>query len=294
MRPIGDGDAGTFWFVTTGLDVGAEHHFWGSFHRPRDGWFLYYAVGFHGQPVFRVDPAAVEALFPKIVERLRNAPPGRLRSDVEVGFREWDQTGADGVAGLLKKIEDARTARIRRDNPKRNYSPDDREREFDEQWTRANRYSWNLWFEFLFLAGLIVFAAWPWLRSAGRVRWAIHLGLTPMLLCLPYWLGYAPLTFTSAETSGGVLYPWLLRPFAGLPWSEIDTSLLRALPKPLEPLSQVPGPMLSLSGFGSVGPTAMLVIGAGVAVVVLWGPKAVRRLIRQFDKVGTKSGASAS
>ena len=198
----------------------------------------------------------------------------------------------EDVEGLLQRIEDARTARIQRINPKRNYSPEEREREFDEQWKRANRYSWNLWFEFVFLAGMIVFAAWPWLRSAGRGRWAVHLGLTPTLFCLPYWLGYAPLTFTSAETSGGVLYPLLLRPLRGLPWSELDTFILRVLPKPLEPFSQIPGPILSLSGSGASGrrdgdARGVLAAAALIGNVVRW-------LIRERNKIGKKPVKDAS
>ncbi len=289
MRPIRDGDAGSFWLTVTGLDVGAKQYSFGGFVRPRDGRFIYYAQGFHGAAIYCVDPDAVRALFPKVVERLRNAPPGRLKPDVEVGFREWEKSGAGpgDVEGLLRKIEDARTGRIRRDNPGRNYSPEEYERIFDEHWRCARRYSWNLWFEFAFLAGLIVFAAWPWLWSAGRARWASHLGLTPTLFCLPYWLGYAPLTFTSAGPTGGVLYPFLLLPLHHLPWSDFDPVLLRALPRPLESLSQVPGAMLSVTRYARVGPVAVLTLGGLVMAAILCGPSLVRWFIRERNKAGT-------
>jgi hypothetical protein len=114
-----------------------------------------------------------------------------------------------------------------------------------------------------------VFAAWPWLRGAGPARWAVHLGLVPLLFFLPYWLGYAQLTFTSAGPSGGILYPELLSHFRGLPWTGLDTAVLRVLPQVLEPLSQTPGPMLSLTNFGGVGPVAGTVLSLLVGGMVL-------------------------
>src|SRR5205823_5088202 len=82
----------------------------------------------------------------------------------------------------------------------------------------------------------------PWLSSRASPR------------------GSTQLTFTSAGPSGGVLYPWLLREFRGLPWTAWDSALVRNLPQLLEPLSQTPGPMMSLSFFGGVGPVAVTVL----------------------------------
>ena len=113
--------------------------------------------------------------------------------------------------------------------------------------------------------------------GAGRWRWAVHLALLPPLVCLPYWLGYVPLTFTSSDEKGGVLYPALIAQLSGLPWSGLDTAILGALPKPLEPLSQTTGPMLSLSGFGAPGPVAVTGLGLLIGVVIVAGPAIVRR-----------------
>src|SRR5438876_364621 len=92
--------------------------------------------------------------------------------------------------------------------------------------------------------------------------------LLPILFFLPYWLGYAQLTFTSAGPSSGVLYPWLLVWFRGLPWTSLDTTIVRSLPQILEPLSQTPGPMLSLTFFGGVGPVAATVMGVILGLAV--------------------------
>ena len=120
------------------------------------------------------------------------------------------------------------------------------------------------------------------------MRREIHLGMTPFLFCLPFWLGYAPLTFTSAGDTEGVLYPRLLMALRGLPWSDLDTEIVRALPKPLEPLNQLPGPMWSLSGSGAVGPVAMVTAGAILFLAVMWGPEAVRWMAGRM--IGTTKG----
>jgi hypothetical protein len=282
MSPVQEGDAGMFWVQVCDIDVGAKYprRPMGGFYQPRDGWFIYYDQGFHGQYLRRVPATETVALFPKLVEKLRKAPPGFLRPHVEQGFRAWLQSGADAndAAGFLAKVQEARLNQIRVNNPRLYEYVSERETDFNERWARTGRYHWNVRFEFAFLTALILFAAWPWLRGGGRVQFAIQLGLLPTLFYLPYWLGYAQLTFTSAGPSGGVLYPWLLALLRGLPWSDLDTMILRNMPQPLEPLSQTPGPMLSLSGFGGVGPVATIALGVAVFVAIVWGPWAIRWL----------------
>lgn len=89
----------------------------------------------------------------------------------------------------------------------------------------------------------------------------MHLGLVPILLLLPWYLGYVPWVFTSAFPSGGILYPWLVIHFRGFPWTEVDSFILRHSPKILEPFSQSSGPPLAISGRGAFGPVAAFWIG---------------------------------
>jgi len=300
MCPIRDGDAGTFWVHVCQIDVGARDpgraH---GYYRPRDGWFIYYDQGFHGQFLHRVPASEAIALFEKLVDKLLKVPPGVLRPDVEQGLKNWLDRGADpeDAAGFLARVHEARLDRARHSkDPGALQRALSREEEFDERWERIGRYRWNLRFEFAFLTGLILFAAWPWLRGAGRTRCAIHLALVPTLLCLPYWLGYAQLTFTSAGPGGGVLYPFLLLLLRGLPWSDLDTMILRNLPQPLEPLSQTPGPIMSVSGSGGVGPVGTLVLGLVVFAVIHWGPVLLRyvktrRANNNGGKVSVDGGA---
>jgi len=283
VNPVRNGDAATFWLHASGIDVGAKHpRISYSFYQPRDGWFIYYVQGFEERMLYRVKDSDAIALFPKVVDKLQKAPPGVLNLDVEKGFREWRNSGAapDDAAGLLGKLRNAQLARLQQEDARLFEYRRGEEDELTERWRRLQHYPWNVRGEFLFLAGMILFAAWPWLRGAGHVRWAIHLGLLPILFCLPYWLGYAPFTFTSAP-SGGVLYPGLLRSvFHGLPWTSIDTTIVRSLPKPLEPLSQTPGPMLALAFMGGLGPVAVTGIGLALAVTVFTVGEVRRRLER--------------
>jgi hypothetical protein len=282
--PVQEGDAASFWLCACEVDIGMKHFdMLGGSYQPRDGWFIYYFQWLHEQPLYRVKEAEARALFPRVVQRLHNAPPGALDPDVEAGFAAWRRAdpGQSDAPLLLANIREARLARLRLEDREWYQVVLGEEDHFGERWGRIQRYSWNVTFEFVFLAGLILFAAWPWLRGSGRLRWAVHFGLVPVLFVLPYWLGYAPLTFTTARQSGGVLYPTLLVKFRGLPWTPLDPVILRSLPRPLEPLSQTPGSMMVMSGFGAVGPVAVLGIALAIGGLIAGGSRLVRR-VRQL------------
>jgi hypothetical protein len=276
MEPIRDGDPAVFWLHACKIDVGVRHarRPSGGFYQPRDGWLVYYVQGFHGRYLYRVKEEDAAALFPAVVARLERAPPGALSPEVQDGAREWlrsDPAKAD-IHLLLGKLREASLARMRKADEGLYQYVVGEEDAFSDRWQRLQRYHWNVIFESLFFAGFILLAAWPWLRGASYLRWALHLGLLPPLFFLPFWLGYAQLSFTSAGPTGGVLYPVVIAKFRGLPWTSLDTAIVRSLPQVLEPLSQTTGPMLSLSGFGAVGPVATLVM-SGLLLLTLGGLK---------------------
>ena len=94
------------------------------------------------------------------------------------------------------------------------------------------------------------------------------LGIIATAVFTPFFLGYVPLTFTSAFPAGGVYYPYVLRHFRGLPSLSGDVWLLEHAPQPLDFLTQDIGPLLAITGFGSVGPIAVTVAGLIVAAIV--------------------------
>jgi ankyrin repeat protein len=181
-----------------------------------------------------------------------------------MGFENWldvDPSHSDPTQ-LLKAIREARLERQRRWFP--HVVPllvaDDRD--FESRWRMTPRYPLNVLFEWVFLSGLVLFGFWPWLRRLKPWRWAVHIGLLPILLLMPAFLGYATFTFTSAGPTGGVLYPWLVVWFRSTqrgwllgatnpitPLSTfLDTFVWYVLPKPLTTISQPFGPSISLSG----------------------------------------------
>jgi hypothetical protein len=271
MYPVRDGDSAEFWVSACHLDLGVKPTgFCGRSYLPRDGWFIYAVQGGHGEFLYRVKAADAEADFPRILQRLQAAPPGALWPDVEDGYRAWVRTNPDpsDAMGLLARIREARLARLHQEDINLFQHEHARDASFNERWRRIQQYSLNIIFEFLYLFFLIVFAAWPWLRNGGLVRWALHFTLLPFLFFLPFWLGYAPFTFTSAGPTGGVIYPWLVVQFRGGTWTSADTFIVRLLPRVLEPLSQTPGPMLSLSGGGAVGPFAVAIMGLALGFAI--------------------------
>jgi hypothetical protein len=114
-----------------------------------------------------------------------------------------------------------------------------REDAVNDRWNRAWWYPRVAVGELLYLCGLVVFAAWPLIRKTGPVSWAVHLGLLPVLLFLPYWLGYASRTFSALSLKGGVVYPLVLARLDFLPWYGIDTTATAILPPVLESVAPI-------------------------------------------------------
>jgi hypothetical protein len=137
--------------------------------------------------------------------------------------------------------------------------------EFEVRWGRIQRYWLNILFEAVFLNAWLGLVLLPFVRRSCT-EWSriVSVGLGFPLLFVPYFLGYCPWTFTSTGPSGGALYPWMIVPFYGCSWgmTSFDAWLLKSSGFPLEPLSQPPGPMMSVSGMGGITPTFAIVFGA--------------------------------
>jgi hypothetical protein len=225
------------------------------------------------------------------------------RPDVENGFNEWikNNPASSNAPDLVARIAEARLDRLKRTIPEWYAPAAGEEKEITEFWERANRYLWNGIFEFTFLAALIVLLAWPWLRNAGPLTWAVCWGLVPFLFFVPFWLGYARHGFTSAPHRG-ILYPELVIKCRGPDsrgddrWTSFDATIVRSLPPVLEPLSQFPGP-IHITGRPEVGPVAALeaslvvavcVLGAGIGMRALknrWQPPEKRLALQSWSDV---------
>jgi hypothetical protein len=304
MRPIKKGNAEAFWSGVWGVPLpdGAER----QAVRVYLTWtetYLYVSgsgIHLHGEPLAQVSQAEVLALFRAVLDRITARPPEEL-SVVQI------------EALLLHKVVDRNTGleELARHRESIGTSPE-RLRAFLEAsyvaqanhfslelgtaWCayevletqergarldRAQRYWLNIVFEAVFFFGI---ACLFWLP----VMW----GLVPLLLLVPYFLGYCRLAFTSVGPFyGGVLYPfvlsvyWLLRGFT----CSLDIAFLNAAPQLLAWLTQPPGPIVSISG-GSVGPTVPALLGVGLGLAVFGVQRFLqRRRTRMSNRGGQES-----
>jgi hypothetical protein len=279
MAPIHAGKPEDFWYIACRVELTGEHRDYLTSGRTaqREGWFIYEMGHLHGSSLFKVKCSEAIIQFPEVIRRLE----GKVEKPdpnnyVVAGYIEWKRNGeatASRVEALLEKTDEAFGAWLRARSPE-GYAYHKVEDYFFERRLQQAKWYWaNLVFEFLFLSGLVWIALWPALRGKEPWRWALHLGLVPLLFMLPAYLGYATYTFTSRGPSGGVLYPWLLIFFRHGSMTQIDQRILERLPQILEPLSQGIGSPLALTGAGMWGPTAVVCLCLVVSVaafVVVW------------------------
>jgi hypothetical protein len=299
MSPVRQGNSAGFWEHACGVNLaGHDKETMGGVYQPRDGWYIYYIQGYHGQFLFRVPRKQAVADFPEIVRRIKvlsSEKDALPRVRLATAVLEQDRSSSEDAERFLSLIHAERLRALRNgDRSLYDYAISE-DQAFAERWVRARRYWANIVFECMYFVALTVFTLWPWLRSTRSVwSWSLHLGSLPVQLMLPYYCGYASWTFTSAGPSGGVLYPWVIVLFRGFPlWTSADQWVLEKFPKVLEPLSQPLGSMLVISGGRPLGPVAAVALGAGVSGLVFLGFKCIARKTR-LKIVPAGDGASTT
>lgn len=300
MAGIRAGESAQFWHAACGVSIDGndERNWWmDDIYPGRDGWLIYRDAGYHDETVYRVREGDAVADFPAVVIRLRELFEGADACEIPVWYELWRQApaGQQDAASLLDCVWSQRLARMGEwscDPP-----PGQQVMQFfNERWSRHQRYWQTQLFEFCYLSAVLLVVAWPWLRAGRAWRWALHLGVAPILLFLPYFLGYATFTFTSRGPSGGVFYPWLISPFRWLHGvgGDWDWKALASLPKWLEPLSQVVGPSMVLTGMGYVGPITTIAASGGIAGAILilgWAARRFNNAIQRKSLPKDNNGA---
>ena len=279
MKPIREGTPEDFWWCACGVSLdGRKRDLFSGIYQPRDGWYIYYEQGIHGQFLYRLPRSKAVAVYPEVLHQLDevaqqdDAGVGLLQIVSELNRRRtaFEQNPDE----LLQLIRKTRLEKVRHEDESAYQYLLSEEDDFAERWARTERYWLNVVLECLFFATLTIFALWPWLRGKGWAATSIHMGWLPFLLLLPYFLGYATWTFTSAGPSGGVLYPYAILPFREISFlGEIDSWCWEVFPKTLEPLSQLLGPMLAVSGLGAPGLASTIAVGIVVSAstwAALW------------------------
>lgn len=253
--------------------------FGNGIYPPTDSWFFYYIQGFRQRYLLKVSQADAMKDFPKVIRILKKSLGNNtLAPYVNKGFNEWlwdsEKAPNDGLL-LVENIHRARLAELRLNHPELYHSRILSEEYFIRRWKRIRRYLLSVVFEFVYLTGLILFTAWPWLRNKGRTYYTVCFGLFPVLLFLPYLLGYPP--DLSHKLSGAFIYPAVIMPFVILihlfkytgifPFTLFDLIAFRAMPRPLETLSQFPCPEFQANNFMGIGHVSILYIGMVVGVL---------------------------
>src|SRR5688572_20560576 len=71
MAPVKEGSPEGFWNKACGVNLqGKKDQYFGGFYQPRDGWYIYYIQGYHGQFLFRVPRQQAIADFPEVVREI--------------------------------------------------------------------------------------------------------------------------------------------------------------------------------------------------------------------------------
>jgi hypothetical protein len=253
--------------------------------KPIDGWYLYSKSNMHGSDFYWVPEAEVVADFPKSADQL--AREGYVVSEwCNVGFSNWEKAdpNRNNASLLLLYLREADQA-----NRAKKWRPESRllwlqeDLGFGIAYQRQKQFPLVQLGEWLYLSFVIIFTAWPWLRSSRAWVWAIHFALIPLLLLLPFYLGYCAWNFTSAGPGGGVLYPLVLDGLSPLPWTSLDSTLIQSLPHPLASLTGPLGSMISFSHHNHAGPIAAICLGLVLGLCVSTIGKAIPRLRKGFD-----------
>lgn len=280
MNPVQPGTSAEFWECATDVHFAeSPSTVRGHVYGPRDGWY-YYAVssrdgGFylHGNEFHCVREADVRAEFNRVVEHLRSPPPGvAYRERIRAAFRKWDERVDQSTrtpSYLLLDLRRAREAEQATKDPSLISSQAYSDIQFEGRHIQSRWYWAAIAFEWVFLSGLVLFAAWPAIKRRSWKRWAVHFGLLPLLFVFPAYLGYATYSFTSAGPTGGIVYPYLLAALPRGSCNEVDQYILRHIPQLLEPMSSGLLFPVSLSGQGMPGPTNLLVVGGTIAGLVV-------------------------
>lgn len=290
QAPVQYGEAAAFWEHACTIDPNDSNEFrkrWGgcSIYPQQGEWCFYYDQWIHGQPLYRVRAETVASYLEDVVAAYHRDPKS-VRRWVRSAFAAWERLPQDERTShaLQQACKDAWISSY--DDPKMRDYCRDCDRWFPERWAYCQRYPARVIFEMVWACVVILFIATPWLRRAGPLGWGFHVGLLPMVILLPGFLGYVDLTFLGSYPPQGVVYPYVVWQTedvveaAGLDHYAGDGAALNFLPRPLERLS-VSEPWLNPTDCVSVGPVSTLmfamVVGGIVAAFGLMGRITVRR-----------------
>ncbi len=295
-HPIPVGHAEDYWEYACGIELDdfdgtyAYAHWTGVFPKT-DGWHFYYFQEHHGRHVFRVSPDALIERVPEVYSLLDHEIESSvyLRRFEDTADRKNVQRAeclaiklrvGDDHALFLDEVSESRSGPIRLPAGQEEIDS------FLAQWGSAKLYWATVLFEAAFLWFWWVFTLHRGAFGKLNGRSDLQIGFSPLLLFVPYYLGYAPYLFTYGPT-GGIVYPVFAMivsiPFSWFPFNPVEVWVLERLPQPLWHISQVPAAPMAMSFWGAVSPTALLLFAA---LVLFVGHKRRQRRSRLADSSG--------
>jgi hypothetical protein len=289
FEPSEPGTSAEYWEYLCGVQLPGfnghqEYSYFGGASPVVDGKAYYYTQMHHESLLYTVPLEDVLHDLPRVQELLANPQPPSSSSgvghDSPGGLYRKNSGRRSETAGAMdaQKLEALRIATAKASK----FPPYDEQEdsEFRGRIDRAKRVWATFTFEALYLGA--------WLMYVFGVRplhapWYWRVGSAPFLLFLPFFLGYAPMTFTFGP-SGGFVYPYYLLlaslPMNIVPCSVLDGVVWQLFPNILSGLSQVPGSPVAVSSMTCVGPVSSL----GFGMVLLAGVSAVIYIHRKFKR----------
>jgi len=275
-EPIPVGDATVYWEFACGVELEEFKGYFpftketGVFPNKGD-WYFYYYREHHGRHVFKLKKESLENTIPELFTLLDN----------EITTTVQERTRYDDLESKNKRRVNCQNTRevvnankneflVEINTASKNQSNQFQLDSFDRQWDRGKLYWVSILFEAVFLPLWWLFSFHSGAFGNWNKKRSVRFALSPLLLFIPYFLGYSSYLF-SFGPSGGILYPLFAHifslPFIWIPFNAFDIAILSQIPQPLISISQVPFSPSAVSFYGGVSPTSLLVYIALVFIV---------------------------
>lgn len=249
-QPLPEGDSAIFWEIACGIELESFNGYFpyatavGLFPNQGDHYFYYYKEH-HGLHVFYINKASLNTTTNQVFnllnkeittskQRLNRHNDMQDKNDRRLNcLKISNETGHDKKAflSLLTKahVEHRYLGILKR------------------QMHRAQYYWLAIFFEAVFIPFWWLFTFHPGIFGQWQKKRSTRIAFSPLLLFVPYFLGYAKYFSIFNTLTDGIFYPIFLIffsiPFRGWPQNTFDTTLLL---------------ILGGNHYGSISPTVVL------------------------------------
>lgn len=291
-HPIPTGDAEDYWEFSCGIELSVfdgyfPYAHWRGVFPKTDGWYVYYYQEHHGRHVFRVSKESLIEQISEVYSLLSSEIKNTGQESSEDKELQEKNSRRKECVNIRNSAHDNyelfldEVSSVRSSASNLRYGQDEIE-SFKAQWKRSQIYWAAILFEAAFLCFWWVFAFHKGACGKLNRRVDLRLALSPILLFVPHYLGYAPYLLSSGP-SGGILYPFfatlMALPFVWIPFNPVEIWLLKGLPQPLAYISPVPASPMAMSVLGAVSPTVLV----GFAILVLMIGSILRKYRKSID-----------